>query len=76
MLRAHDVPSVLLELGYLSSRKDSTCSISDEWRGKAIAAMAVGHRPVLRDAAGATGGCRSFTIEAVWISVAGARFLG
>jgi N-acetylmuramoyl-L-alanine amidase len=41
VLRAHDVPSVLLELGYLSSRKDLDLLISDEWRGKAIASMAV-----------------------------------
>ena len=41
VLRAHDVPSVLLELGYLSSRKDLDLLISDEWRSKAIASMAV-----------------------------------
>jgi N-acetylmuramoyl-L-alanine amidase len=41
VLRAHDVPSVLLELGYLSSRKDLDLLVSDEWRGKAIASMAV-----------------------------------
>ncbi|MGO4705148.1 N-acetylmuramoyl-L-alanine amidase [Microvirga sp. 2MCAF38] len=40
VLRAHDVPSVLLELGYLSSRKDYDLLVSDEWRGKATAAMA------------------------------------
>ncbi|WP_246504935.1 N-acetylmuramoyl-L-alanine amidase [Microvirga antarctica] len=41
VLRAHDVPSVLLELGYLSSRKDLDLLVSDEWRGKAIGSMAV-----------------------------------
>jgi N-acetylmuramoyl-L-alanine amidase len=41
VLRAHDVPSVLLELGYLSSRKDVDLLISDEWRGKAVASMSV-----------------------------------
>jgi N-acetylmuramoyl-L-alanine amidase len=32
VLRAHDIPSVLLELGYLSSRKDFGLLMSDEWR--------------------------------------------
>lgn len=39
VLRAHDVPSVLVELGYLSSRKDLDLLVSDEWRDKATAAM-------------------------------------
>lgn len=39
VLRAHDVPSVLLELGYLSSRKDYDLLVSDEWRVKATNAM-------------------------------------
>ncbi len=34
------MPSVLIELGYLSSRKDLDLLISDEWRDKATAAMA------------------------------------
>jgi N-acetylmuramoyl-L-alanine amidase len=41
VLRAHDVPSVLLELGYLSSRKDLDMLVSEEWRGKAVASIAV-----------------------------------
>jgi N-acetylmuramoyl-L-alanine amidase len=40
VLRAHDVPSVLLELGYLSSRRDYDLLVSDEWRNKATAAIA------------------------------------
>ncbi|QFU16355.1 N-acetylmuramoyl-L-alanine amidase [Microvirga thermotolerans] len=41
VLRAYDVPSVLVELGYLSSRQDLDLLMSEEWRGKATAAMAV-----------------------------------
>ncbi|WP_112664058.1 N-acetylmuramoyl-L-alanine amidase [Microvirga flavescens] len=40
VLRAHDVPSVLLELGYLSSKQDYDLLISDEWRAKATASIA------------------------------------
>ena len=40
VLRAHDVPSVLLELGYLSSRQDLDLLMSDQWRGKMVSAMA------------------------------------
>ncbi|HEX2555365.1 MAG TPA: N-acetylmuramoyl-L-alanine amidase [Microvirga sp.] len=39
VLRAHDVPSVLVELGYLTSRKDFDLIMSDEWRERAAAAM-------------------------------------
>ncbi|HEY8381807.1 MAG TPA: N-acetylmuramoyl-L-alanine amidase [Microvirga sp.] len=39
VLRAHDVPSVLVELGYLSSRKDFDLLMSDEWRDRSTAAM-------------------------------------
>ena len=41
VLRAHDVPSVLVELGYLSSRKDLDLLTSDEWRDGWSAAMTV-----------------------------------
>jgi len=40
VLRAHDVPSVLLELGYLSSQRDIEQLMSEEWREKATIAMA------------------------------------
>ncbi|HEY8564916.1 MAG TPA: N-acetylmuramoyl-L-alanine amidase [Beijerinckiaceae bacterium] len=41
VLRAPDIPSVLVELGYLSSRKDSDLIASEEWRDKTTAAMTV-----------------------------------
>jgi N-acetylmuramoyl-L-alanine amidase len=41
VLRAHDVPSVLVELGYLSSQKDLDLLMSEEWRSKMASAMAV-----------------------------------
>lgn len=40
VLRAYDVPSVLVELGYLSSRQDIELLTSDAWRDRATAAMA------------------------------------
>ena len=40
MLRAPDVPSVLVELGYLSSRKDIDLLTSESWRDRSTAAMA------------------------------------
>jgi N-acetylmuramoyl-L-alanine amidase len=41
VLRAHDVPSVLVELGYLSSKQDLDLLMSEQWRGKMVSAMAV-----------------------------------
>jgi len=40
VLKAHDVPSVLLELGYLSSEKDLARLTSAEWRDHAAEATA------------------------------------
>ncbi len=40
VLKAPDVPSVLLELGYLSSAEDAKLLTSDEWRDKATSAVA------------------------------------
>lgn len=41
VLRAHDIPSVLVELGYLSSKQDLDLIMSEEWRGKMVTAMSV-----------------------------------
>ncbi|PZQ14917.1 MAG: N-acetylmuramoyl-L-alanine amidase [Ancylobacter novellus] len=40
VLKAPDVPSVLLELGYLSSKEDAKLLMSDAWREKATDAVA------------------------------------
>lgn len=40
VLRAPDMTSVLVELGYLSNVKDASLLLSDDWRGRATAAMA------------------------------------
>ena len=40
VLRAPDVPSVLLELGYLSSKEDAKLMMSEEWRDKTTDAVA------------------------------------
>lgn len=39
VLRAPDVPAVLVELGYLSSNKDTDLLTSDEWRDRMTASM-------------------------------------
>ncbi|WP_128560271.1 N-acetylmuramoyl-L-alanine amidase [Methylobacterium crusticola] len=40
VLRSPDVPSVLVELGYLSSKRDLDLLLSEEWRGRVTAQMA------------------------------------
>ena len=40
VLKAPDVPSVLLELGYLSNTNDAAALTSDDWRDKATTRMA------------------------------------
>jgi N-acetylmuramoyl-L-alanine amidase len=39
VLTAPDIPSVLLELGYLSSRDDVKLLTSDDWRNRAADAV-------------------------------------
>ena len=39
VLKAQDVPSVLLELGYLSHAEDERALTSDEWRSKVADAI-------------------------------------
>lgn len=39
VLRAHDVPSVLVEVGYMSSREDLKLMTSEAWRDKVATAM-------------------------------------
>jgi N-acetylmuramoyl-L-alanine amidase len=39
VLKAPDVPSVLLELGYLSNRQDAALLTSEDWRAKAATAV-------------------------------------
>src|SRR5690606_7967581 len=39
VLKAPDIPSVLIELGYLSSAKDADLLVSDAWRDKSSAAL-------------------------------------
>ena len=40
VLKAPDVPSVLVELGYVSNKDDLEHLVSETWRSKAVAAMA------------------------------------
>ena len=46
MLKAPDVPSVLVELGYLSNAKDEEQLRNPEWRGKAADTHRHGDRAV------------------------------
>ena len=39
VLRAHDVPSVLVELGYMTNRHDEALMLSEEWRDGTAEAM-------------------------------------
>jgi N-acetylmuramoyl-L-alanine amidase len=40
VLKAPDVPSVLVELGYVSNKSDMENLLSDGWRSKIVGSMA------------------------------------
>jgi N-acetylmuramoyl-L-alanine amidase len=40
VLKAPDVPSVLVELGYLSTKQDATQLVNPKWQAKVAGAMA------------------------------------
>jgi len=40
VLKAADVPSVLVELGYVSNKSDMEHLVSDSWRNRTAASMA------------------------------------
>ena len=76
VLKAPDVPSVLVELGYLSNAKDEEQLRDPDWRDKAADRIACGDRPVRRGqdcgrrlAARATmfanGRCKSTTVRGI-----------
>ena len=50
VLKAPDVPSVLVELGYVSNRGDLKSLTSEAWRNRTAASIAQGDRYILRDA--------------------------
>ena len=50
VLKAPDVPSVLIELGYVSNRGDLKSLTSEAWRNRTAASIAQGNRYILRDA--------------------------
>lgn len=57
VLRAHDVPSVLVELGYMTNRHDEALMLSEEWRDGTAEAMVVAIRNFFAPRiAGATAG--------------------
>jgi N-acetylmuramoyl-L-alanine amidase len=57
VLRAHDVPSVLVELGYMTNRHDEALMLSEEWRDGTAEAMVMAIRSFFAPRiAGATGG--------------------
>ncbi len=52
VLKAPDIPSVLLELGYLSSKEDAKLLASDAWRDKVSESVAAAIDSVFRDQSG------------------------
>ena len=55
VLRAPDVPSVLIELGYVSNRADLKSLISETWRGRTAERRRAGRRYIFSHAAGRRG---------------------
>jgi N-acetylmuramoyl-L-alanine amidase len=55
VLRAPDVPSVLIELGYVSSQKDLEALTSDVWRDKAAAQVQLAIDQFFRESRGTVG---------------------
>ncbi len=51
MLKAPDVPSVLIELGYVSNKQDLKLMTSDAWRGRTSDALAQARDDLLLDQA-------------------------
>ena len=52
VLKAPDVPSVLIELGYVSNKGDLEHLVSENWRNRTVGCDGAGDRCVLRQAAG------------------------
>jgi N-acetylmuramoyl-L-alanine amidase len=55
VLRAPDVPSVLIELGYVSSQKDLEALTSDVWRDKAAAQVQLAIEQFFKESRSTTG---------------------
>ena len=64
MLKAPDVPSVLVELGYVSNKGDLEHLVSENWRSKTVGIDGAGDRHFLCQTAG-DGGSRKLNVAAV-----------
>ena len=52
VLKAPDVPSVLVELGYVSNKGDLEHLVSDSWRSRTVGVDGAGHRRLPGQTAG------------------------
>ena len=68
VLRAHDVPSVLVELGYMTNRHDEALMLSEEWRDGTAEAMVAAIRGFFEPRLAASGA----GVSAIAASAAGA----
>ena len=59
VLKAPDVPSVLVELGYVSNKSDMEHLVSDGWRTRIVGSMAQGRSIVFLRKRLATAGPRT-----------------